>query len=115
MIIIAEKINGSIPSMQKAIAAHDEAWIKDIAKKESDVLDMDRDFIDCCTSVEEHELETMEWMIGLIQEVCDNKIAIDSPNPQISMHLRSGIYPIAVTMDANNNYLLDLKTNTFLI
>ena len=85
MIIIAEKINGSIPSMQKAIAAHDEAWIKDIAKKESDVLDMDRDFIDCCTSVEEHELETMEWMIGLIQEVCDNKIAIDSPNPQICL------------------------------
>ena len=85
MIIIAEKINGSIPSMGKAIAAHDEAWIKDIAKKEADVLDIDRDFIDCCTSVEENELETMHWMIDLIQSVCDNKIAIDSPNPQICL------------------------------
>lgn len=37
---------------------------------------------------------------------------LDSPNPQITMHLRSGIYPIAVIMDTNNNYLLDLKTNT---
>lgn len=37
---------------------------------------------------------------------------LDSPNPQITMHLRSGEYPMSVTMDANNNYLLDLKTNT---
>ena len=28
MIIIGEKINGSIPSMAKAIAARDEEWIK---------------------------------------------------------------------------------------
>lgn len=37
---------------------------------------------------------------------------LDSPTPQITMHLRSGEYPIAVTMDANNNYLLDLNTKT---
>lgn len=85
MIIIAEKINGSIPSMAKAIANRDEEWIKDVAKKQSEVLDIDRDFIDCCTSVEVDELKTMEWMINLIQSVCDNKIAIDSPDPQICL------------------------------
>ena len=36
MIIIGEKINGSIPSMAKAIAARDEEWIKDIAKKQTE-------------------------------------------------------------------------------
>ena len=44
MIIIAEKINGSIPSMGKAIAERNEEWIKDIAKKEAEV---GADFIDC--------------------------------------------------------------------
>ena len=33
MIIIGEKINGSIPSMGKAIAERNEEWIKEIAKK----------------------------------------------------------------------------------
>ena len=35
MIIIGEKINGSIPSMAKAIAARDEEWIKKVAKQEA--------------------------------------------------------------------------------
>lgn len=35
MIIIAEKLNGTIPSMAKAIAGRDEEWIKDIARKEA--------------------------------------------------------------------------------
>lgn len=38
-----------------------------------------------------------------------NIAELDSPDPQITMHLRSGEYPIAVTMDTNNNYLLDVK------
>ena len=33
MIIIGEKINGSIPSMAKAIAERNEEWIKDIAEQ----------------------------------------------------------------------------------
>ena len=77
MIIIGEKINGSIPSMAKAIAARDEEWIKDIARKQAEA---GADFIDCCASVDEGELETLEWMIGLIQSVCDTPISVDSPN-----------------------------------
>ena len=45
MIIIAEKINGSIPSMAKAIENRDEAWIKDVAAKQDAVIS-DDDFID---------------------------------------------------------------------
>ena len=84
MIIIAEKINGSIPSMSKAIAEHNEEWILDVARKQDEVLS-DQDFIDCCSSVDENEVETMEWMINLIQSVSDKKIAVDSPNPQICL------------------------------
>ena len=80
MIIIAEKINGSIPSMGKAIAERNEEWIKDIAKKQAD---SGADFIDCCASVEEGEVETLHWMIDLIQSVTDTPIAVDSPNAAV--------------------------------
>ena len=33
MIIIGEKLNGTIPSMAKAIAGRDEEWIKGVAVK----------------------------------------------------------------------------------
>ena len=78
MIIIGEKINGSIPSMGQAIARRDADWIRELAKKQADA---GADFIDCCASVEENEIETLRWMIGLIQEVTDVPICVDSPDP----------------------------------
>lgn len=89
MIIIGEKINGSIPSAGKAIAAHDVDAIKALAKLQSDALeymvdnDEDSAYLDCCASVNEGELETMKWMIEAIQEVSDIKICVDSPDPQV--------------------------------
>ncbi|MDR2502386.1 MAG: methyltetrahydrofolate cobalamin methyltransferase, partial [Oscillospiraceae bacterium] len=56
MIIIAEKLNGSIPSCAKAIAAHDDAYIKDMAVKQAEV---GATFLDCCASVNEGEVETL--------------------------------------------------------
>ena len=79
MIIIGEKINGAIPSMAKAIADRDEAWIRDIAKKQADA---GADFIDCCASVDENEVQTLAWMIDLIQSVTDTPISVDSPSAQ---------------------------------
>jgi len=80
MIIIAEKLNGSIPSCAKAIAARDESYIKDLAKRQADA---GADFIDCCTSVRENELETITWMIDLIQSVTDCPISVDSPDVSV--------------------------------
>ena len=79
MIIIGEKINGSIPSMAKAIAARDEEWIKDIAKKQTEA---GATYIDVCASVDEEvEVDTLKWMIGLVESVSDLPIAVDSPSP----------------------------------
>ncbi|MDR0813934.1 MAG: dihydropteroate synthase [Oscillospiraceae bacterium] len=80
MIIIAEKLNGSIPSCAKAIAEHDEAYIKDIAKKQAD---SGATFIDVCASVKDGELETLKWMIDLVQSVTDTPISVDSPDAQV--------------------------------
>ena len=48
--IIGEKINGSIPSVAKAIKEKDEEKIKHLAKIQADT---GAAFIDCCASVEE--------------------------------------------------------------
>jgi len=80
MIIIAEKLNGSIPSCAKAIAARDDSYIKDLAKRQADA---GADFIDCCASVKENELETLKWMIDTIQSVTDCPISVDSPDASV--------------------------------
>lgn len=81
MIVIGEKINGSIPSVAKAIAERDAEFIKQraIAQTEAGAT-----YIDCCASVEEDvEVETLKWMIDCIQEVSDLPIAVDSPSPKV--------------------------------
>ena len=80
MIIIAEKLNGSIPSCGKAIAARDEGYIKDMAKRQADA---GAAFIDCCASVTENELEVLKWMIDCIQSVTDCPISVDSPDVNV--------------------------------
>ena len=77
MIIIGEKINGAIPSVAKAIAERDEAWIKDLAIRQTAGR---ADFIDVCSSVVEGDVEVLHWLIDLVQSVSDAKICIDSPN-----------------------------------
>ena len=81
MIIIGEKINGSIPSVAKAIASKDADFIQNLAKVQSQA---GATYIDVCASVEDSiELETMKWLIDLVQEVTDTPIAVDSPNVNV--------------------------------
>lgn len=79
MIIIGEKLNGSIPSMAKAIREKDAATIRDCAKRQ---VEAGADYLDVCASVEvEYEVETLKWLIDLVQEVTDVPICVDSPSP----------------------------------
>jgi 5-methyltetrahydrofolate--homocysteine methyltransferase len=81
MIIIGEKINGAIPSVGEAIAKKDAAFIQELAKTQADA---GADFIDVCASTDVAvELETMQWLIDLVQAVTDTPIAIDSPSADI--------------------------------
>ena len=81
MIIIGEKINGSIPSVAKAIAERDADFIKGRAIAQANA---NATFIDCCASVpEDQEVETLKWMIDCIQEVTDLPISVDSPSPRV--------------------------------
>lgn len=78
MIIIGEKINGSIPAVKRAIAAKDADFIRNLAQAQAEV---GVDYIDVCAAVDtEIEVETLEWLIGLVQEVTAVPVAIDSPS-----------------------------------
>lgn len=85
MIVIGEKINGSIPAVAEAIANRDADFIKNRAKMQEEA---GATFIDCCASVpEEEEVETLKWMIDCIQEVTDLPISVDSPSPDILLQV----------------------------
>ena len=78
MLIIGEKINGAIPSTGKAIAEKDVEFIRNLAIKQAEA---GADFIDVCASVDDDiELETMKWLIDIVQDAVDTPIAVDSPN-----------------------------------
>ena len=78
MIIIGEKLNGSIPSVAKAIAEKDADLIRERARMQAEA---GATFLDVCASVEEAvEVETLKCMIDLVQEVTDTPICVDSPS-----------------------------------
>lgn len=80
MILIGEKINGTIPSVKKAIEDKDEGFIRNLAVKQSEA---GSDYIDVCASTApEVEVETLKWLMDIVQDVTDTPLAIDSPNPK---------------------------------
>jgi len=81
MIIIGEKINGFIPKTLAAIESRDEAYVRAIAQAQTDG---GADYLDICAgTATEIELETMEWLIGIVQDTVDTPLCLDSANPQI--------------------------------
>ncbi len=81
MIIIGEKLNGFIPSVQTAIRAKDEAFLRDLAVRQEAA---GADYLDICAAVEnEIETETLRWLVELSEEVCSLPLCIDSANPNV--------------------------------
>ncbi|WP_373485584.1 methyltetrahydrofolate cobalamin methyltransferase [Acetobacterium malicum] len=81
MIIIGEKINGSIPAVKEAIEKRDAAFIADRAVKQTVA---GAHFIDVCASTApEFEIETLKWLMEVVQDATDTPLCIDSPNPRV--------------------------------
>lgn len=81
MIIIGEKINGTIPVVKEAIEKRDAAFIKDRAVKQAEA---GADFIDVCASTSpDHEIEALKWLMEVVQDSTDTPLCIDSPNPRV--------------------------------
>ena len=78
MIIIGEKINGAIPVVKKAIAERDETVIRQRTLAQAAA---GADFLDCApATATELEYDAMCWLIDIMQDCCDTRLCIDSPD-----------------------------------
>jgi 5-methyltetrahydrofolate--homocysteine methyltransferase len=81
MIIIGEKINGSIPSVAKAIENRDEAFIRELAVRQEQY---GATYIDVCASTSPSvERETLKWLMDIVQDSTDTPLSIDSSDPNV--------------------------------
>ena len=87
MIIIGEKINGSIPAVAKAIAERDESEIRMRARIQTEA---GADYLDCAAGTDTSlEYDAMRWLISVIQDEVDTPICIDSPDADLLARLLS--------------------------
>ena len=85
MIIIGEKVNGFIPKTMEAIVAKDEAYIRMIAKSQTEC---GADFLDVCAgTAPEIERETMRWLLEIVQDEVDTPICIDSSDTDVLLEM----------------------------
>lgn len=78
MIIIGEKINGTIPIVKKAIEERDADFIR---RRAIEQTESGADYLDICASTApQAEAETLLWMMDIVQEAVDTPLCIDSPN-----------------------------------
>jgi 5-methyltetrahydrofolate--homocysteine methyltransferase len=81
VIIIGEKINGAIPAVAEAIRNKDAAFIRNLARVQADA---GADYLDLCAGTSpDIELETLEWLVALVEDTVDIPICIDSPNAEV--------------------------------
>lgn len=81
MIIIGEKINGTIPSTKAAIENRDEACIRELVKAQEAA---GADYLDVCAGTEtDKEYDTLCWLLDIVQDEAEKPICIDSPDPEM--------------------------------
>lgn len=81
MIIIGEKINGTLPHVKKAIEDRNDKYIRKLAV---DQAEAGADYLDICAGTpEELEVDTLGWLMDIVQQEVDKPLCIDSPNPRV--------------------------------
>ncbi len=79
MLIIGELINSTRKQIRKAIEDKDGAFIQDLAKKQ---VAAGARWIDVnAGAFPTDEVEKMRWLVGIIRQVTDAPLSIDSPRP----------------------------------
>jgi 5-methyltetrahydrofolate--homocysteine methyltransferase len=81
MLIIGEKINGSVPAVAKAIAERDEVFIKNLALKQTKA---GANYLDIAAgTAADKEKETLAWLINIVQSAVDTPLCLDSPDCRV--------------------------------
>ncbi|MDR2053111.1 MAG: dihydropteroate synthase [Treponema sp.] len=78
MIIIGEKINGTIPAVAEAIKAKNGEFIRELALRQRDA---GADYLDVAAgTAPEKEAETLKWLVEIVENAVETPVCIDSPN-----------------------------------
>lgn len=86
MLIIGEKINGTLKKTGAAIAARDAGFIQDLAQRQAQA---GANYIDINAGTPaDHEPDDLVWLIEAVQAVVDVPLCLDSSNP---LALKSGM------------------------
>jgi 5-methyltetrahydrofolate--homocysteine methyltransferase len=89
MIVIAEKINGTLPMVKTVIQNRDQAALLNLAKEQAAA---GASYIDVNVGTgigsREDEIQAMEWAVKSIQEEVETPLCIDSADPAV---LESGL------------------------
>lgn len=81
MIKVGEKLNSSIPRTREALERRDASYIVELAGKQ---LEAGADLLDVNASVfMGGELETLLWMMGIVQKETGARLMLDSPNAAV--------------------------------
>ncbi len=86
MLVIGEKINGTLKKTAAAIGARDATFIQDLARRQ---VEAGADYLDVnAGTAPEREPDDLIWLIETVQSVVDVPLCLDSANP---MALKSGM------------------------
>lgn len=97
MIIIGEKINGTLKRTAAAINSKDAEYISTLAKKQAEA---GADYIDVNAGTGEgDEKEDLLWLIDVVQAAVDVPLCLDSANP---VALQAGMGAVAKTPMVNS-------------
>ena len=81
MIIIGEKINGAITKTAEAVRTKGKAYIREMAIKQTE---FGAHYIDVCAGTDPSiELETLKWLVDIVQDAVDTPICLDSSDCDI--------------------------------
>jgi 5-methyltetrahydrofolate--homocysteine methyltransferase len=86
MLVIGEKINGTLKKIATAISARDAAFIQDMARRQ---VEAGAHYLDVNAGTPPHrEPDDLIWLIETVQTVVDVPLCLDSANP---FALKAGI------------------------
>jgi cobalamin-dependent methionine synthase I len=84
MLLIAEKINGSIPSVKEIIEQKDTEKLLQLAESQANA---NADYVDINVGTgagnRQDEIKAMQWAVASIQEKIDIPLCIDSADPKV--------------------------------
>jgi cobalamin-dependent methionine synthase I len=79
MIVIGELINATRKKVGAAVEARDAEFIRGLARRQAEA---GADILDVNGGIPGREAESLEWLIGVVQEVTDLPLSIDSSDPE---------------------------------